>query len=153
MIIAKNDEAKRSKIWTVVTLVSSVLIVLIAVFLLTKLFTTNPLEGTWEDEDGNYVLSIKGNNSLTVNVPALAEDYDTDIKMDYVLDKDEKTVTIKMNESEVKKAVEQSDGMLTEETLDNALSSVTTTFGYSVDGDTLTLTEREYGEQMVFTKK
>lgn len=153
MIIAKNDEAKRSKIWTVVTLVSSVFIVLIAVFLLTKLFTTNPLEGTWEDEDGNYVLSIKGNNSLTVNVPALAEDYDTDIKMDYVLDKDEKTVTIKMNESEVKKAVEQSDGMLTEETLDNALSSVTTTFGYSVDGDTLTLTEREYGEQMVFTKK
>ena len=47
MIIAKNDEAKRSKIWTVVTLVSSVLIVLIAVFLLTKLFTTNPLEGSW----------------------------------------------------------------------------------------------------------
>ena len=153
MIIAKNDEAKRSKIWTVVTLVSSVLIVLIAVFLLTKLFTTNPLEGTWEDEDGNYVLSIKGNNSLTVNVPALTEDYDADIKMDYVLDKDEKTVTIKMNEAEVKKAVERSDGMLTEETLDNALSSVTTTFGYSVDRDTLTLTEREYGEQMLFTKK
>ena len=153
MIIAKNDEAKRSKIWTVVTLVSSVLIVLIAIFLLTKLFTTNPLEGTWEDEDGNYVLSIKGNNSLTVNVPALAEDYNADIKMDYVLDKDEKTVTIKMNESEVEKAVERSDGMLTEETLDHALSSVTTTFGYSVDGDTLTLTEREYGEQMLFTKK
>ena len=88
-----------------------------------------------------------------MNVPALAEDYDADIKMDYVLDKDEKTVTIKMNEAEVKKAVERSDGMLTEETLDNALSSVTTTFGYSVDRDTLTLTEREYGEQMLFTKK
>ena len=153
MIIAKNDEAKRSKIWTVVTLVSSVLIVLIAVFLLTKLFTTNPLEGTWEDEDGNFVLTVKGNNSLTVNVPDLAEDYSADIKMDYVLDKDEKTVTIKMNDSEVAKAVKRSDGILTEETLENALSSVTTTFDYSVDRDTLTLTEREYGEQMVFTKK
>ena len=153
MIIAKNDEAKRSKIWTVVTLVSSVLIVLIAVFLLTKLFTTNPLEGTWEDEDGNFVLTVKGNNSLTVNVADLAEDYSADIKMDYVLDKDEKTVTIKMNDSEVEKAVKRSDGILTEETLENALSSVTTTFDYSVDRDTLTLTEREYGEQMVFTKK
>lgn len=153
MIIAKNDEAKRSKIWTVVTLVSSVLIVLIAVFLLTKLFTTNPLEGTWEDEDGNFVLTVKGNNSPTVNVPDLAEDYSADIKMDYVLDKDEKTVTIKMNDSEVEKAVKRSDGILTEETLENALSSVTTTFDYSVDRDTLTLTEREYGEQMVFTKK
>ena len=47
MIIAKNDEAKRSKIWRIVTLVSSVLIIVIAIFLLTKLFTANPLEGTW----------------------------------------------------------------------------------------------------------
>lgn len=70
-----------------------------------------------------------------------------------MLDKDEKTVTIKMNDSEVEKAVKRSDGILTEETLENALSSVTTTFDYSVDRDTLTLTEREYGEQMVFTKK
>ena len=88
-----------------------------------------------------------------MNVPDLAEDYSADIKMDYVLDKDEKTVTIKMNDSEVEKAVKRSDGILTEETLENALSSVTTTFDYSVDRDTLTLTEREYGEQMVFTKK
>ena len=36
MIIAKNDEAKRSKIWRIVTLVSSVLIIVIAIFLLTK---------------------------------------------------------------------------------------------------------------------
>lgn len=153
MIVAKNDEAKRSKIWRVVTVVSSILIVVIAVYLLTKMFTTNPLEGTWEGEDGNFILSIKGNNSLTVEVQDLAEDVDSDIKMDYVLDKDEKTVTIKMNESEVEKAVKRSDGVLTEETLENALSSVTTTFDYSVDRDTLTLTEREYGEQMTFTKK
>ena len=48
MIIAGNDEAKRSKIWRVVTLVSSVLIILIAVYLLTRMFTTNPVVGNWE---------------------------------------------------------------------------------------------------------
>lgn len=49
MIIAKNDEAKRSKIWRRVVLISSILIVVTAIFLLTKLFTTNPLEGVWAD--------------------------------------------------------------------------------------------------------
>lgn len=153
MIIAKNDEAKRSKIWTIVTTVTSILIVLIAVFLLMKLFTSNPLEGTWEDEDGNYMLAVKGNDSLEVNVLALSEDTDVDIKMGYILDKDEKTITIKMDESAVEKVVEKSDGLLTAEIVENAISPVTTTFSYSVDGDRLTLTEREYGEQMVFNKK
>ena len=37
--------------------------------------------------------------------------------------------------------------------LENALSSVITTFDYSVDHERLTLTEREYGEQMVFIKR
>ena len=31
--------------------------------------------------------------------------------------------------------------------------SVTTTFDYSVDQEQLTLTEREYGEQMTFIKE
>ena len=55
-MIANNDEAKRSKIWTVVTAVTSVLIVIIAIFLLMKMFTGNPLEGSWTDEDGNMDL-------------------------------------------------------------------------------------------------
>lgn len=153
MIIAKNDEAKRSRIWTVVTTVSSILIVLIAVFLLMKLFTSNPLEGTWEDEDGNYILTVKGNDSLAVNIPALSEDSDVEIQLDYVLDKEEKTITIKTDDAEMKKIIEKSDGLLTEETVENTLSSITNTFGYSVDGERLTLTEREYGEQLVFNKK
>ena len=74
MIIAKNDEAKRSKIWRIVTLVSSVLIIVIAIFLLTKLFTANPLEGTWVDEDRSLRLSIKSNGTIDVNVPEVAED-------------------------------------------------------------------------------
>ena len=79
MIIAKNDEEKRSRIWRIVTTVSSALIVIIGIYLLTKMFTTNPLEGEWIDENG--------------------------------------------------------------------------TFSYSVDKKQLTLSEREYGEQMIFTKK
>lgn len=59
MIIAKNDEEKRSRIWRIVTTVSSALIVIIGIYLLTKMFTTNPLEGEWIDENGRIDLNIK----------------------------------------------------------------------------------------------
>lgn len=153
MIIAKNDEAKRSKIWRIVTLVSSVLIIVIAIFLLTKLFTANPLEGTWVDEDGSLRLSIKSNGAIDVNVPEVAEDISVGVKLNYTMDKEEKTITIKADESEFEKLAEKSDGKYTQEDLKNALDSVTTTFDYSVDQEQLTLTEREYGEQMTFIKE
>ena len=153
MIIAKNDEAKRSKIWRIVTLVSSVLIIVIAIFLLTKLFTANPLEGPWVDEDRSLRLSIKSNGTIDVNVPEVAEDISVGVKLNYTMDKEEKTITIKADESEFEKLAEKSDGKYTQEDLKNALDSVTTTFDYSVDQEQLTLTEREYGEQMTFIKE
>lgn len=153
MIIAKNDEAKRSKIWRIVTLVSSVLIIVIAIFLLTKFFTANPLEGTWVDEDRSLRLSIKSNGTIDVNVPEVAEDISVGVKLNYTMDKEEKTITIKADESEFEKLAKKSDGKYTQEDLKNALDSVTTTFDYSVDQEQLTLTEREYGEQMTFIKE
>ena len=51
MFIAKNDEEQRSRIWRAVVLVSTALIILIAIFLRTKMFTSNPVEGTWKDEN------------------------------------------------------------------------------------------------------
>lgn len=153
MITAKNDEAKRSKIWRIVTLVSSVLIIVIAIFLLTKLFTANSLEGTWVDEDRSLRLSIKSNGTIDVNVPEVAEDISVGVKLNYTMDKEEKTITIKADESEFEKLAKKSDGKYTQEDLKNALDSVTTTFDYSVDQEQLTLTEREYGEQMTFIKE
>lgn len=153
MIIAKNDEAKRSKIWRIVMTVSSILIILIAIYLLTKMFTTNPLEGKWADEDGNYKMNIKNNGSVIVTIPEIADGTGADVPMDYSMDKDEKTITIMQDEAVLNDLAEQSDGLYTADTLENALSMITTTFDYSVDRDELTLTEREYGDQLVFIKE
>lgn len=153
MIIAKNDEAKRSKIWRIATSVSSVLIVLIAVYLLIKLFTSNPLEGSWEDEDGNFAMTIRPKGAVVVTLPELAEDTDVDVKMEYTLDKDEKTISMHLGEEEVQRLSERSQGQYTEETLRSAVDVIDTTFNYSVDQGQLTLTEREYGEQLIFLKK
>lgn len=153
MIIAKNDENKRSTLWMAATIGSSVVIILIAVYLLTKLFTSNPLEGSWEDEDGNLSMTIRKNGLLIVSVPELLDNEDVDVKMNYTMDRDEKTIAIHLDDDELNRLIEVSDGKYTKETLSQAVDSVVTTFNYSIDRSCLTLTEREYGEQMIFLKK
>ncbi|MEI3380952.1 MAG: hypothetical protein V8R43_05140 [Dorea sp.] len=152
-MIANNDEAKRSKIWMIVTAVTSVLIVIIAIFLLTKMFTGNPLEGKWADEDGNMKIDIRRDGQMTVTLPASGEGTDTEVPMTYTLNKESKTISIQQDDTKIQEIAEQSDGQYTSETLKNALQSIGTTFEYSIDNGTLTLTEREYGEQMMFNKE
>lgn len=153
MIIAKNDEAKRSRIWRATVTVSSVLIVVIAIYLLMKMFTANPLEGSWECEDENIRLTVAVNGTMTVRVFDFSEDGNVDVKMAYTMDKDTKTVTIKEDAAELEKLAAASGGTYTEETLKSALAGVITTFNYSIEGRELILTEREYGEQLTFVKK
>ena len=152
-MIANNDEAKRSKIWTVVTAVTSVLIVIIAIFLLMKMFTGNPLEGSWTDEDGNMDLKIGRDGQMTVILPASGDGEETQDPMTYTLSKESKTISIQEDDNKIQEIAEKSNGQYTEETLKNAVQSIGTTFEYSIDGGTMTLTEREYGEQMMFNKK
>ena len=152
-MIANNDEAKRSKIWTVVTSVTSVLIIIVAIFLLMKMFTGNPLEGSWTDEDGNIDLKIGRNGQMTVILPASGDGEETQVPMTYTLSKESKTISIQEDDNKIQEIAEKSNGQYTEETLKNAVQSIGTTFEYSIDGGTMTLTEREYGEQMMFNKK
>lgn len=152
-MIAKNDEAKRSKIWRIVTAVSSVLIIVIAILLLMKLFLTNPIEGDWKDEDGNFDISFMKNGSIVLSIPEVEETAGIDVDMRYALDKEEKTITIMADESGYQKLADKSNGQYTAEELKNALEAMVTTFDYSVDQGQLTLTEREYGEQLVLIKE
>lgn len=153
MIIANNDEEKRSEIWKIVTLVSSILIIVIAIYFLTKLFTVNPLKGQWEDEDGNLNLKIESKEELIAEIPEVTESTGVEVKMNYVLDKDEKTIEISVDEEELQQLVDESEGQYTKEMLVNAVSPTVTTFNYNVEQGQLTLTEREYGEQMIFLEK
>ena len=57
-MIYENNEEKRSTLWRTVLTVSSVVIVIILIFFIVKLFTGNPLEGSWVSEDSGAVLVI-----------------------------------------------------------------------------------------------
>ena len=136
-----------------VTAVTSVLLVIIAIFLLMKMFTGNPLEGSWTDEDGNMDLKIGRDGQMTVILPASGDGEETQVPMTYTLSKESKTISIQEDDNKIQEIAEKSNGQYTEETLKNAVQSIGTTFEYSIDGGTMTLTEREYGEQMMFNKK
>ena len=131
----------------------SVVIIVGVVLLLTKLFTTNPLEGEWADEDGSFNMSILKNGSMVITIPEEGADLSVDVDMKYTLNKDEKTITITPDEAGFQKLADKTGGQYTEEEIRQALSTVITTFDYSVDQEQLTLTEREYGEQLVLIKE
>ena len=152
-MISKEYEKRRSRDWRILMTLSSLLIVLIALFFLIKMFRGNPLEGTWSSQESDLILSVKGNSVLTATIPEALEGDDLKLKLDYTIDKDEKTISIKLNDAAMQKAINNSDGRVTEDTVKEALGVILTTFDYSIDQDEMTLTEREYGDQMVFIQK
>ena len=117
------------------------------------MFRENPIEGTWNSEDFDMVLTVKGNSSIEVKIPEILEGEDVKVELDYAIDKDEKTLSIKLDETNMDSIIEKSDGTLTEEIVTSCVGPLLTTFDYSVDEDEMTLTEREYGEQYTFIKE
>ena len=153
MLITNRDEAKRTKVYHIVSRSAFLVLVLIVGFFLIKMFTSNPLEGTWLSEDSDLTLNVKNNSTITVNIPEIGEDTDVKVKVEYSIDKESKIITIKKNQEELEKVAEASEGQYDADAIEAVLGNVLTSFDYSVDGEELTLTEREYGEQMLFTRE
>ena len=63
-MLLKDNEEKRNIAWRTVMTVTSVLIILIAIFFAVKLFTSNPLAGNWENTDDGMKLKIKNNGEI-----------------------------------------------------------------------------------------
>lgn len=153
MIIAKNDEEKRSRIWRMVIAGASIVLLIVIVYFLFSLFAGNPLEGTWKSKESNLQLTIRGGDSATANWSEIAEASNVKVKMNYTLDKENKTIAFKVDDAEIEKVVKNSDAGLTKTALETEISMLETTFDYSLEKSKLTLSEREYGEQIVFVKK
>lgn len=134
-MIYENNEEKRSTLWRTVLTVSSVLIIIVAIFFVVKLFTGNPLEGIWVSESTGGTIEITDKDELIIR----PEDQQSSTVIRGLVDTKAKTLTV------------ESDG---EETLDPEIEQIiqTGSYNYNVEQDTLTLTEREYGDQLVFVR-
>lgn len=146
-MLMKNSEEKRNTAWRTVMTVSSVLIVIVAVFFVIKLFTANPVEGTWVSEEGDVTLVIDDGASM------LVQDGELSARTEYTVDKKTKVLTIHVSEEGISEQAEASDGDVTEGQIRDLLESVEGTYDYNIESNTLTLSEREYGNQMIFEKE
>ena len=154
MLIAKNDEKERSFLFRIVIWTASVLIIAVAAYFLIRSFARNPIAGTWEYQDDNITMTIQSDDKVKLQFDNLQDVPELAVTMDCQVDKTEKTLVIGgLQQSEFDRILEQYEGQLTQSALDTALSMFTTSFDYSMERQTLTLTDREYGEQMIFDKK
>ena len=141
-MLAKNDDHTRSIIWRSVMSVTSVVIILIAVFFLVRMFTMNPLEGTWDYEDSDLIMTIKGNNTAIIKWPDEFDGNQIAVSMDYDIDSKTKTFSLRLNTDAVKKAAD-SEG-ISEDVITQALDRLDGTYDYNMEQNQLTLTDREY---------
>ena len=149
MQMKQRDEEKRSKAWVVVMLASTIIIVLVIAFFIISSVVQNPLEGEWISEEKGYQLDVDDDE---VTVEATIDGQYVEVELYYTLDKKEKIVTLKSSTTAYAEAAEDIDGKLTAAEISEALSEFITSYDYSMESDTLILTDREYGDKFIFTR-
>lgn len=140
-----EKEEKRRRNWKYVVIGSTLVICVVLVLFMINSARQNPLEGEWIDKENGYRISID-DEELQI------ETGEWEIEFSYTLDKGEKTILIQEQPEDYEEASKAVDNAVSVQEMDEALSEFVKSFYYSIDGNTLTLTEREYGEQFIYTR-
>ena len=149
-MLMKDDEAKRNTAWRAVMTVTSVLIIIIAAFFLTRLFTANPLEGSWSDTENGMTLKIEKNGVMKIE--QALDEATVSVPVEYTIDKDTKRFAVHIKEEKLEEAAAKTDN-LTVQDLQDIADVMEGTYEYSIDEQVLTLTEMEYGTQKTFVRE
>lgn len=149
MQMRQRDEEKRSKAWVIVMSASTIIILLVIAFFVSKSVVGNPLKGEWLAEEKGYHLEIDDDE---VTVEATIDGEHIEVDLYYTLDKTDKIITLKSSTTAYAEAADDTDGKLSANEIDEAMSEFVASYNYSIENDTLTLTEREYGDEFKFTR-
>lgn len=120
------------------------LLILVVVVFVFKGFSGNPIQGVWENKESGIVLEISNDETAALTWT----DSEEVIVFPYELGKEEKEITF-MRNAEIMSVLE--DGTISEEQ-EEEVEALIDSFTYNVEGQELTLSERDFGEQIVFTK-
>lgn len=149
MQMKQRDEVKRSKLWVAVMSVSSVIIIVLVACLVKKSITHNPLEGEWLAEDETYRLEADDDE---ITIETTVNGHLIEVDFSYTLAKKDKILTLKSNAMEYAEVAEDTNGALTAGEVADAVSELAASYNYSVERGKLTLTEREFGNRLIFTR-
>ncbi len=131
-------------------LVSSVVIIVILLYFLIRGMAGNPLRGEWYCEDMGYVIEIDGYKEMGVELLVKEEEVETKVLCD--IDKETKIITIKPNKKAYEASAKEMKYLVTASMIDEWLLEFIGSYEYSMENDTLILMNREYGEQLIFTR-
>lgn len=152
-MIFGTDEKKRSKIWRLGMTLSTVVIILIVAFFIVQIFIANPLVGEWKNEYTDMEMEIKSNGEAVIEW--LDESITTEeikVTMPYTVDTNTKTFVLRKEEDAIAASAKQTNGVVREEQIRSVVENLEGSYEYNIEGECLTLSDREYGEQMVFEK-
>ena len=149
-MLMKDNEEKRNTAWRAVMTVTSVLIIIIAAFFLTRLFTANPLEGSWTDTENGMTLQIGKNGAMQIEQNL--DEASVSVPVEYTIDKDTKRFAVHIKEEKLEEAAGKTEN-LTVQDLQDIADVMEGTYEYSIDEQVLTLTEMEYGTQKTFVRE
>jgi hypothetical protein len=150
MELKQRDEEKRTRDYRIVFTVSTAVILLVvAIFIINSVFV-NPLEGDWTSKDTGYHIEIDDDGEISIETTV--NQIFVEVDAAYTIDKDAKIITIRPELNTYEEAAQDTENLLTAADIDAKLKEIMTSFDYSLEKDTLTLSEREYGEQFVFTR-
>lgn len=144
---------KRLSKHRIVLLIAAVVLVIVAAFFAYEIFFGNPLQGKWTTSKGEYFITIEKDEGATeVDAVVLVKEELVKVKLGCELDKKAKTITFSSNPDDYEEDVKEFEGTVTAVELNEQLQELLNAFDYSLDKDTLTLTDREYGEKLIFTR-
>lgn len=152
-MIFGTDEKKRSKIWQLGMTASTAIIILIVAFFIVQIFIANPLVGVWENEYTDMEIEIKNKGDAVVEwLDETITTEEIEVTMPYTVDTDMKTLVLRKDEEAIVTAAKRTNGVVSEEQIRSVVENLEGSYEYNIEGEYLTLTDREYGEQMVFEK-
>lgn len=139
-MFASENEEKRSQLWRVTVVVATLLIISIGSYTLHKMFTENPISGTWVSQTRDLTLMIEEEG--IIHIYGELDMQETEVS--YSMDKANKQVSFTLILDE---------GYLKEDTIEEDDMKFTSTYTYSVDQEFLSLTDVEFGDVEYFIKE
>lgn len=147
MQMRERNEQKRSLWWRIVLTVSTLVILVVLGYILNGAFNGNPVKGEWQSEERGYVVEIKDDDRMTVR--GNFDGQDMEFELNYTLNKADKLITIKADPE----AYDYVKSAWTTEETSEMPRTTGVTFSYSLGRKTLTLKDRDFGDEFVFIRK
>lgn len=138
MFLSNDNEEQRSQIWRVSVVVATMLIIMVGAYFLHKMFTENPIIGTWSSQTRDITLSIHKDGEMEI----MGADFYMEGIVTYRMNTDSKSISFTLDQGSVIEGALESDQEVT----------FTSTFNYSVEQEVLTLTDMEFGDVENFIK-